>query len=400
MIVKLDVFNTTTIAMCVFFLGHVILRRSPVLRKYSIPEPLLGGVACAVVIALIHALLDVTITFDLERRDILLVYFFAALGLRSNVSQVIANGRPLFILVALAAAFIVVQNLAGIVLAQAFGHDVHFGIVAGSMSFTGRSGTTVAWAPFFRDQLGLDHVSRLGLAASTAGLIAACCIGGPLAKFLISRYHLQAPGPASSIDVGTAVENEDTPRLDYHGFILALLRIHIAILIGQILSSALDKAGIIMPLYVSCLIGGILLGNVWSRLSPKLNWPGSDECLSLFSYVCLGLFYSMTLMSLQLWTAGEFLAFVIVATIVQVALAVAYAWFVVFRLMGRDYEAAVFAAGFTGISLGTTATTMAIISAVAKQYGSAHRAFVVIPLTCGVFIDIANSLVIKLFTWL
>ena len=106
----------------------------------------------------------------------------------------------------------------------------------------------------------------------------------------------------------------------------------------------------------------------------------------------------MTLMSLQLWTAGEFLAFVVVAALIQVALAVAYAWFVVFRLMGRDYEAAVFAAGFTGISLGTTATTMAIISAVAKQYGSAHRAFVVIPLTCGVFIDIANSLVIKLFT--
>ena len=68
--------------------------------------------------------------------------------------------------------------------------------------------------------------------------------------------------------------------------------------------------------------------------------------------------------------------------------------------MGRDYQAAVFAAGFTGISLGTTATTMAIISAVAKQYGRAHSAFVVIPITCGVFIDIANSLVIKLFTWL
>lgn len=400
MIVKLDVFNTTTIAMCVFFLGHVILRRSAVLRKYSIPEPLLGGVACAILIALIHALLDVTIVFDLERRDILLVYFFAALGLRFNVGQVIANGRPLFILVALAAAFIFVQNIAGIAVAEAFGHDANFGIVAGSMSFTGRSGTTVAWAPFFREQLGLDHVSRLGIAASTAGLIAACCVGGPLAKFLIGRYQLATPGAASKIDVGTPVEQENTPRLDYHGFILALLRVHIAILIGQILSSVLDRAGIIMPLYVSCLIGGILLGNVWSRLAPKLNWPGSDECLTLFSYVCLGLFYSMTLMSLQLWAAGEFLAFVVVSALVQVALSVGYAWLVVFRLMGRDYEAAVFAAGFTGISLGTTATTMAIITAVAKQYGSAHRAFVVIPIACGVFIDITNSLVIRLFTWL
>jgi len=148
------------------------------------------------------------------------------------------------------------------------------------------------------------------------------------------------------------------------------------------------------------LIGGILLGNVWSRLAPKLNWPGSDECLTLFSYVCLGLFYSMTLMSLQLWAAGEFLAFIVVSAMVQVALSVGYAWLVVFRLMGRDYEAAVFAAGFTGISLGTTATTMAIITAVARQYGSAHRAFVVIPVACGVFIDITNSLVIRLFTWL
>jgi ESS family glutamate:Na+ symporter len=396
MALEVDVFGTTTIAMCVFFVGYAIVMRLQVLRDYSIPESVVGGFACAIIIALIYQLADVEITFDLVRRDILLVYFFAALGLRSSLVELIYNGRPLLILVALASVFIIVQNVAGIAIARAFNYDPNLGIVAGSMSLTGRSGTTVAWAPFFEEQFGLQHVSRLGMGVNMAGLIAACCIGGWIARFLINRYRLQTPGPSADLDVGVSREAE-APKLDYYAFLLALLRIHIAIILGQILGVGLEAIGIQMPLYVTCLAAGIGLGNLMPRIAPKLDWPGSDQCLTLIAYVSLGLFYTMTFMNMQLWTAGGYLFFILVVIIVQVLLTVCYIYLLVFRAMGRDYEAAVISAGFAGIVLGSTATTMAIITAVARQYGRAHKAFVIIPLACGFFIDIVNSLTIALF---
>jgi ESS family glutamate:Na+ symporter len=394
---EVDVFGTTTIAMCVFFLGYAIVMRSSLLRDYGIPEPVIGGFAFAILIALVYYIANVEITFDLSRRDILLVYFFAALGLRSSLRELISHGRPLFILVSLASIFIVLQNIAGIAIARAFDYDPQIGIVAGSMALTGRSGTTVAWAPLFREQFSLEHASRLGIAVNMSGLIAACCIGGPIARFLINRHRLATPGPSADLDVGFSSDVE-APKLGYHAFLLALLRIHITIVVGQIFGVGLEAAGVHMPLYVSCLVAGIILGNVKPRIAPKLDWPGSDQCLTLIAYVSLGLFYSMTLMNLQLWTAGGFLVFVVVVIIVQVLLTVCYIYVIVFRAMGRDYEAAVISAGFAGIALGSTATTMAIMTAVANQYGRAHMAFVVVPLACGIFIDIINSLAITLFT--
>lgn len=396
MTLEIDVFGTTTVAMCAFFLGYAIIMRSAPLRDYSVPEPVIGGFAFAIVIALIHSAADVTITFDSSRRDILLVYFFAALGLRSNLRELISNGRPLLMLVALASVFIIVQNVAGITIAHAFGFDQQIGIVAGSMALMGRSGTTIAWAPIFEQQFNLEYVSRLGTAVNTAGMIAACCVGGPIARFLIRSHALKTPGPSTNLDVGFSRDVE-TPKLNHHNFLLALLRIHVAIILGQLVGMGLDAVGVLMPLYVSSLIAGIAIGNVKPRISADVDWPGSDQGLTLIAYVSLGLFYAMTLMNLQLWTAGGYLVFILVVIVVQTLLTLVYTVFGVFRMMGRDYEAAVVSAGFVGLSLGSTATTMAIMTAVAKHYGRAHKAFVIVPLACGVFVDIVNSLAITAF---
>ena len=264
------------------------------------------------------------------------------------------------------------------------------------MSLIGRSGTTVAWAPIFEGRFELEDVSRLGTAVNMAGLIAACCLGGPIARFLIRRHALTTPGPSADLDIGFSRDAE-APKLDHHNFLLALLRIHIAIIVGLGIGTGLEAAGVLMPLYVCSLIAGIALGNVKPKIPPDVDWTGSDQCLTLIAYVSLGLFYAMTLMNLQLWTAGGYLVFILVVIVVQALLAFGYIVFGVFRVMGRDYEAAVVSAGFAGIALGSTATTMAIMTAVAKQYGHAHKAFVIVPLACGVFVDIINSLAITVF---
>jgi ESS family glutamate:Na+ symporter len=344
-------------------------------------------------------LFDIEVTFDLERRDTLLVYFFAALGLRFNPRELIANRRPLLILAALASLMILTQNVAGITVAQAFGFEPQVGVVAGSMALTGRSGTTVAWAPIFHEQFGLEGMSRLGAAVNMAGLLAACAIGGPIARYLITRHGLNGPRRTADAELGFS-RHEDDVSLDHHAFLLALLRIHAVVLTGLLLKWAIDFTGILMPLYVTCLVGGILLGNVKPRFADGIRWSASDQCLTLIAYVSLGLFYSMALMSLQLWTAGEFLYFMAVVMIVQIAITIAFSILLVFRAMGGDYDSAVVAAGFAGISLGSTATTMAIMTAITNEYGRAHRALVIVPLTCGISVDIINSFAIAAFAML
>lgn len=389
---QIDTFGTATIAMCVFFVGKAIVARSKRLQAYSIPEPVIGGFASAIIIALIHYIADTDIVFDLFRRDIFLVYFFAALGWRSSVRQLISGWRPLFILVAVTSAFLFLQNEVGIGLATAFDLHPKLGIAAGSMALTGRAGTTVAWASVFQEQFGIS-ISRVGIGANMAGLIAACCLGGPMAKFLIKRHRLETPGPSADLDVGIS-RNFVAPQLDYHGFLLALLCIHVTVIVGQLLNLGLDWAGVQMPLYVLCLAAGVALGNIIPLFAPKLEWQSNNQGLALISDVSLGLFYSMTLMSMQLWAVEGIAGFIIVLIACQVLLTTLYTILVVFPLMGRDYQAAVISAGFVGVTLGSTATTMAIMTAVAGQYGRAHRAFVIVPFVCGFFIDIVNSLVI------
>ncbi len=399
MSLQVDPFVTATIAICVFFLGSAIVTRVRPLRVFSIPEPVVGGLTAAVIITLVYFAFDLEITFDVGRRELFLVYFFAALGLRAKLFEILANGRPLIVLIALAAVFIVLQNGLGMAVATAFDHDPKLGIVTGSMALMGRSGTTVALAPLFEARFGFEHVSRLGTGANMLGLIAACCVGGPIARFLIRRHSLPVPGPSADLDVGIS-RDAASPQLDYRAFLLAVLRIHVAIILGQGLDLGLTAAGPQLPLYVSCLIAAIVLGNALPRLIRRVDWSASDQCLTLIAYVSLGLFYTMTLMSMPLWNTQGMLWFLVTMVTVQALLTAVFAAVLVFRVMGRDYEAAVMASGFAGMSLGSTATTMAVISAVAKHYGRAPRAFVVIPLACGIFIDIVNSLAIALFATL
>lgn len=131
-----------------------------------------------------------------------------------------------------------------------------------------------------------------------AGLIAACCLGGPIARFLIRRHALTTPGPSADLDIGFSRDAE-APKLDHHNFLLALLRIHIAIIVGLGIGTGLEAAGVLMPLYVCSLIAGIALGNVKPKIAPDVDWTGSDQCLTLIAYVSLGLFYAMTLMNLH-----------------------------------------------------------------------------------------------------
>ncbi len=392
---EFESFLSFTLAIILLFIGKGLTSKSAVLRRYSIPEPVVGGFICAAAVAGAYFLFDLKITFSLEVRDMLLVYFFAAIGLHADLRTLISGGKPLAILLALASFFILLQNLTGMGIAGAFGMDPKAGLMVGSISLTGGVGTALAWAPTFVDTLGISNALELGVAANTVGLIAACVVGGPIARFLITRNSIVTSGD-SELDVGVKRSDESTSKVDSYGILWAWLWLNVTLVLGYFINEALQAGGVRLPLFVSCLIGGILIGNARNLILKKDEaYPGARLGIALISDVCLGMFLTMALMGLQLWELQGILLFIAVAMVVQVLLSVLFTLLIVFRAMGKDYEASVISAGFGGITLGSTATAIVNMTAVAKQYGAAHRAFIVVPLVCGFFIDVVNALIIN-----
>lgn len=394
-------FQSFTLAILLFFVGQKLAAAWEPLRRYNIPEPVVGGFLCACVVGLAYGVLGLRIEFDLGVRDTLLLYFFAAIGLKSDLKTLREGGKPLAILLVLASVFIVLQNMLGMGVAELFGLDPRAGLITGSIALTGGVGTTLSWAPHFVDQLGITNAVELGMASNMVGLIAACTVGGPIAGWLMRRHAIHG-SDARPLDIGVS-HKQATVTLDYFGVLRALLWLNMALMIGGVLTPLFQQAGLQLPMFVGCLIGGIVLRNTagrWmiGRKQRKLgqyHWQSMRQGLAMISDICLGLFLTMALMGLQLWVLRGSMAFVLTVLALQVLMAVLFTVLVVFRAMGRDYEAAVMCAGFGGITLGSTATAVANMTAVARSHGAAHRAFIVVPLVCGFFVDIVNALVIQ-----
>ena len=294
-------FVSFTLAIILLFIGKAALSRVELLRRYSIPEPVIGGFLCAAAVGVAYYFFDLQVSFTLEVRDWLLLYFFAAIGLRADIRTLISGGKPLAILLGLASSFIVLQNLLGISMATLFGLDPKAGLMVGSISLTGGVGTALAWAPTFVEQLGIANALELGVATNTVGLIAACVIGGPIARYLILRHKL-APAGDGQLDIGVGYQEELTTKVDSYGVLWAWLWLNVALIIGYALNEALQAASLQLPLFVSCLMAGILIGNTRNLLFKRdETYPGSRLGIALISDISLGMFLTMALMGLQLW---------------------------------------------------------------------------------------------------
>ncbi|UCE75858.1 MAG: sodium/glutamate symporter [Gammaproteobacteria bacterium] len=388
-------FRAVTWGIVVLFVGRWLIQRSSFLRDYNIPEPVVGGLLFALISTAVYFLFDVTIQFDLGARDFLLVYFFTTIGLNAKLSDLVSGGKPLAILLAATIGYMFVQNITGITVASAFGLPAQMGLLGGTVSLIGGHGTAIAWAPVFASEYGIANAMEVGIACATFGLVLASTMGGPIAKYLIAKHDLK-PTQVEGFDVGVT-EEQSHYKVDYMGFLQAIFAIHLSVTLGFVMNEALEAAGLKMPLFVTSLFGGILLANLIPRLMPRAGWPSRTPALALIAEVSLGIFLAMSLMSMQLWSLIELAAPILTMLIAQFVIAAGLTLFLIFRLMGRNYDAAVICSGFGGITLGSTATAMANMTAVTHRYGPSHLAFIIVPLVCAFFIDIVNAFMIQYF---
>ena len=400
-VLRIESFLAVTIGIIVLFIGKRLNDKVGFLREFSIPEPVTGGLLFSILLGALYFGSGIAVAFDLQARDILLVYFFTTIGINASARDLLAGGRPLLILLAVTIAFMFAQNLTGIGVAALFGLPAAVGITGGSVSLIGGHGTTIAWAPVISAQYGISNAMELGIASATMGLILASVMGGPIAKFLIKRHGLTpVPQLVEEVqDIGLS-DTQKKAGLGHLDFLSAILAIHLCIILGFLLNGIVADLGLKLPLFVTCLFAGILITNLTPKNLPTLSgmpWPTRTPAIALIADVALGTFLAMSLMSMQLWTLIDLAGPVLTILAAQFVLAVTVTLFVLFPVMGRGYDAAVVCAGFGGVSLGSTPTAMANMAAVAQRFGPSHRAFIIVPLVSAFFIDLVNALVIPLF---
>jgi ESS family glutamate:Na+ symporter len=390
--------QTIILAILVLFAGKYLNKHVGFFREFNIPEPVTGGVLASLILGALYYLVDLTINFSLDQRDALLMVFFTCIGLSSKLSTLLEGGKLLLILLALAVTYLFIQNLTGIGVAGLAGGNLNAGVLGGSVSLSGGHGTAIAWAPVFIEDYGIPNAMELGIACATFGLVLGGVIGGPIAKFLIKRHKLK-PDSSEAITVG--IQDEIVEKINVDSMLMALLIISIAVGLGLHLQLVLEVVGIKIPVFVTCLFGGIVLTNTLPYGFKKIAWPYGTPTLALVSDLSLGLFLAMSLMSLQLWTLVDLAGGILVLLLAQVLVITIFVIFVVYRLLGKNYEAAVMASGYAGLALGATPTAIANMTAVTKKFGAAPKAFIVVPLVGAFFIDISNAVIIQtILNWI
>jgi len=408
--IEVHSFLTATLGILVLFVGKVLNRRIGLLREFTIPEPVSGGLLVAAVLTVLHGLFGLEMEFGMRARDVLLVVFFTTVGINASFADLRRGGRSLLVLLALTIFLMLAQNTLGIALARWEGLPGATGLLMGTVSLIGGHGTTIAWAPQIAGEKGVANALEIGIAAATFGLILASASGGPIARFLIHRYRLEGPTAtavaptATAVATATAVGGDrqaapTSPMLSSDEFLGAVLAINVCIILGTLLQGLIRERGLFLPLFVQCLIVGILVSNLLPRRGANLpfGWPARTPAVALIAEISLGAFLAMSLMTIQVWTLVDLAGPLLLILAAQFVLVLFLTIFLVFPLLGGTYDAAVIAAGFSGFTLGSTPTAMATMTAVTDRFGPAPRAFLILPLVSAFFIDLMNAVLIPFF---
>ena len=390
---ELDFYGTLVAASLVLLLGRGLVARIGLLRVYNIPEPVAGGLVVAFALLALRSF-DVQVQFDTSLQTPLMLAFFATIGLSADFASLKKGGRVVVVFLLVVTSLLLVQNAMGIGLASALGLDPLMGLLAGSITLSGGHGTGAAWGATFSEKFGLASAAELAMASATFGLVLGGLIGGPVARLLIKR--VKTPGADEELpQLPQGFERPDKERLiTSFSFVETLALIAVSLLAGSLLNGALKGTAFELPTFVCVLFVGVLLRN---GLSAFGFYRVFEREVSVLGNVSLSLFLAIALMSLKLWDlaalAMPFFALLAAQTLVMALFAI----FVTFRVMGRNYDAAVLAAGHCGFGLGATPTAIANMQAVTQRYGASNIAFLVVPMVGAFFIDIINVVVIKLY---
>ena len=384
----LNVYQTTGLAMLLFALGTVLVNKIGFLKKCCIPAPVVGGLLFAILNCVLYMGGIVEITFDTTLQSIFMVWFFTSVGYNASFKLLAKGAVAVCIFLALAAGMQVIQNLVGVGLAGVFGLDPRLGLCMGSIPLVGGHGTAASWGPML-EKLGCAGANVVGIAAATYGLCAGSLMGGPVAKSLIAKYNLKSTAKAEVVDAdANKVDKDVYGKQMMTAFVLLIA----AAGVGMYITAFLSKF-ITLPSYIGPMIIAVIVRNVADMMNIELP----SDAIDASANVCLSIFLSLALMTLKLWQLIDLALPMICILALETVVMFCLARFVVFKVMGSDYDAAVLVAGFCGFGMGATPNAMANMQVITEKFGPSPKAYLVVPIVGGMFVDFTNTFILTMF---
>jgi ESS family glutamate:Na+ symporter len=394
--------QTVALASVVLFIGYGIRRRVGPLDRFNIPAPVIGGFAFAIVALLLRQFDLLAVEFDTTLQSPLMIAFFTTIGLGASLGLLKRGGPQVVVFWILASLLAVLQNGVGMSLAGLLGIDPRFGLIAGSITMTGGHGTGAAFGKLLEEQYQLQGALALAMAAATFGLVAGGLLGGPVGTRLISRKSLRRAEATARQDIRSAeavpldAEIDVEPVGEVPSAYASLQMIALVLCcmaLGSVLSGWAARF-VTLPAYIGAMLIAAIARNAF-ELTGVMRIAA--RTIDNIGTIALALFLTMALMSLRLWELFDLALPLLVILSAQVLLMWAFAVWVTFRMMRRDYDAAVMAAGHCGFGLGATPNAVANMKSIVERFGPAPRAFLVLPMVGAFFIDFSNAMIITAY---
>lgn len=384
--------ETLAAAVILLLVGRWIKKKVYFFEKFFIPAPVIGGVIFSIFTLIGRNAKLFSFSFDGSLKDLLMITFFTTIGFLASLKLLKKGGVQVFIFLCVASVLVIIQNLVGVSLAKFFGLNPLLGIAAGSVPLTGGHGTSGAFGPVL-EAAGATGAMSVAIASATFGLVAGCMIGGPVAKRLMQRYglvgHKEEEFLISEENSKEALKEEVTEDKLFH----AIVYIVISMGIGGLLIPMAKKAGIVLPAYIGPMLVAAIIRNVVDTKDTEIPL----HTINIVGNISLQLFLAMALMSMKLWELAALAVPLIVILLVQTVIMALFAYFITFRIMGKDYDAAVMASGHCGFGMGATPNAMANMESFTAVNGPSPTAFFVLPLVGALFIDFTNASLITIF---
>lgn len=393
MAINLSMIQTLAVAIFCYYLGQFLKRKINVLDKFCIPSPIIGGLIFAILNFALREFNLATVTLNVTLQDPFMLVFFTTVGLAASLKVLKKGGKAVIMFSIAAVSLVILQDVVGIGLAKLIGANPLIGLLAGSVTMTGGHATGATWGKLFETTYGLSGAPAIAVAAATFGLIGGSLIGGPIGRKLIQKNDLHSTEiEVQEIDIN---EGHHIDKLNYKSLFDTLSIIFVCMGIGSLLEIVVGKTGIVLPSYlyammVACIV--VNIGDVTKKY--KIN----TKCIDALGNIGLNVFLSMALMNLRLWELKETAGPLLVILAGQTLLMFLFSYFITFRLMGKDYDAAVISAGHCGFGMGATPNGMANMDAVTSKFGMSTKAFFVLPVVGAFIVDFMNSTIIGILS--
>lgn len=390
-----DIYMTMALVSIVFYIGKYVRNKVSILSKYCIPPAVVGGFIFALLMLLLHMTDIATITLDTVLQDIFMTAFFTSIGFTASFKILKQGGIKVFIFLGLAILLVVLQNTVGVTLASMFNFNPLLGLCTASIPMVGGHGTAGSFGPIL-EEMGVHGAATISIASATFGLIMGSIIGGLVARNLILNYKLKTTHDENSEvppnEVGDFNE-ENQNILSFKRLTTGACFLFIAMGFGSIVSKLIQATGLTFPSYIGAMLVAALIRNIYDFTNRKIV----EKEIETLGGLSLSFFLTMALMGLKLWELFDLALPLMIMLFAQVLVVGLFAYFVTFRVMGKNYEASVFSSAICGFGMGATPNAIANMDELTNRYGFVHTPYFVVPIVGGLFIDFVNSAIITIF---